>query len=71
VAAELSNGTVHGVLHLAGSSREEVVIARRWAFYVKPRGRLGGIYMMLIQPFRHLIVYPALIAPHRSCVGCS
>jgi len=31
------------------------------AVYVKPRGRLGETYMMLIQPFRHLIVYPALM----------
>ena len=29
--------------------------------YVKPRGRLGALYMRLIGPFRHLIVYPALM----------
>ncbi len=29
--------------------------------YVKPRGRLGEVYMKLIQPFRLFIVYPALM----------
>jgi len=28
---------------------------------VKPRGRLGEAYMAAIAPFRHLIVYPALM----------
>jgi len=31
------------------------------AVYVKPRGSLGKAYMALIKPFRHLIVYPALM----------
>jgi hypothetical protein len=29
--------------------------------YVKPRGRLGAAYMTLIRPFRHRVVYPALM----------
>jgi hypothetical protein len=29
--------------------------------YVKPRGNLGEAYMMFIEPFRHFIVYPALM----------
>jgi hypothetical protein len=29
--------------------------------YVKPRGRLGAAYIAAIAPFRHLVVYPALI----------
>jgi hypothetical protein len=29
--------------------------------YVKPRGRLGAAYMELIAPFRHRVVYPALM----------
>ena len=28
---------------------------------VKPRGKLGATYMTLIRPFRHLVVYPALV----------
>jgi hypothetical protein len=31
------------------------------AVYVKPRGPLGKGYMALIKPFRHWIVYPALM----------
>ena len=31
------------------------------AVYVKPRGTLGTLYMAAIAPFRHLIVYPALM----------
>jgi hypothetical protein len=29
--------------------------------YVKHRGLLGRLYMALIGPFRHLVVYPSLI----------
>ena len=60
-AAEISNETVHGVLHLGWLPQENGVYRAQMAVYVKPRGRLGHIYMMMIQPFRHLIVYPALI----------
>jgi hypothetical protein len=28
---------------------------------VRPNGRLGDAYMAAIRPFRHLIVYPALM----------
>lgn len=34
---------------------------RRLAVYVKPRGRLGRQYMAFIAPFRHWVVYPALL----------
>jgi hypothetical protein len=60
-AAELSNGTVHGVLQLAWVQQGRGRHRAQMAVYVKPRGRLGETYMMLIQPFRHLIVYPALM----------
>jgi hypothetical protein len=29
--------------------------------YVKPRGRFGAAYMAAIAPFRHRVVYPALM----------
>jgi len=39
--------------------------ATKWSpqvgVYVKPRDRLGGFYMALIAPFRHYIVYPAMM----------
>jgi len=31
------------------------------AVLVKPNGRLGDAYMAAIRPFRHLIVYPAML----------
>ena len=31
------------------------------AVLVKPNGRLGSAYMAAIGPFRHLIVYPAML----------
>lgn len=60
-AAELSNGTVHGVLHVAWVDHGGGRYRAQMGVYVKPRGRTGEVYMMLIQPFRHLIVYPALM----------
>jgi hypothetical protein len=69
-AAELSNRTVHGVLHLAwvdtlpaepaGAGRENGYRGHL-AVYVKPRGRLGEAYLLLIEPFRLFVVYPALL----------
>lgn len=60
-AAEISNQTVHGVMHLAWADRGDGVYQGQMAVYVKPRGRLGSGYMELIKPFRYLIVYPALM----------
>jgi hypothetical protein len=60
-AAELSNQTVHGVMHLAWVDQGEGRYQGQMAVYVKPRGPLGKGYMELIKPFRHWIVYPALM----------
>jgi hypothetical protein len=60
-AAEVSNRTVHGVLHLAWVDRGEGRYQGQMAVYVKPRGALGKGYMALIRPFRHWVVYPALM----------
>jgi len=60
-AAELSNRTVHGAMHLAWVDQGEGRYQGQMAVYVKPRGRLGKGYMALIAPFRHWIVYPALM----------
>jgi hypothetical protein len=60
-AAELSNRTVHGVLHLAWIDEGGGRCHGQMAVYVKPRGKLGEAYMALIGPFRHVIVYPALM----------
>lgn len=60
-AAELSNRTVHGVMHLAWVDQGDGLYQGQMAVYVKPNGRLGTAYMALIKPFRYLIVYPALM----------
>jgi hypothetical protein len=60
-AAELSNRTVHAVLHVAWVEQGDGSYLGEMAVYVKPRGRFGQAYMALIKPFRYLIVYPALM----------
>ena len=58
--AEIENATVHALMHLG-----RVSVPGGWspqmAVYVKRRGRLGRFYMALIGPFRHAIVYPAMM----------
>jgi hypothetical protein len=60
-AAEISNQTVHGVMHLAWVDQGEGRYQGQMAVYVKPRGVFGKGYMALIKPFRYWIVYPALM----------
>jgi hypothetical protein len=60
-AAEVSNRTVHGVMHLAWVDQGEGRYQGQMAVYVKPRGPFGNGYMALIKPFRHWVVYPALM----------
>jgi hypothetical protein len=60
-AAELSNKTVHCVMHLAWVDQGAGCYQGRMAVYVKPRGLLGQGYMAFIKPFRHWVVYPALM----------
>ena len=61
LAAEIANRTMHGVMHLgwvpdgAGGYRGQMAVL------VKPNGLLGTAYMAAIRPFRHLIVYPAMM----------
>ena len=60
-AGEIANRTVHGVMHLgwvpdgAGGYRGQMAVL------VKPNGLLGAAYMAAIKPFRHVIVYPAMM----------
>jgi hypothetical protein len=60
-AAEVSNRTVHGVLHLAWVDQGRGRYGGQMAVYVKPRGPFGKGYMALIKPFRYWVVYPALM----------
>ena len=60
-AAEVANKTVHGVMHLGWVDQGDGRYQGEMAVYVKPRGPFGKAYMALIKPFRHWIVYPALL----------
>ncbi len=60
-AAELSNRTVHAVMHLAWVDQGEGRYRGQMAIYGKPRGSLGKGYVALVMPLRHWIVYPALM----------
>jgi hypothetical protein len=55
-AAEIANETMHGVLHLGW-----VGDRAQMAVLVKPNGRFGRAYMAAIRPFRHAVVYPAMM----------
>jgi hypothetical protein len=60
-AAELSNRTVHAVMHLAWVDRGDGSYQGQMTVYVKPRGRFGKGYMAFIKPFRYWVVYPELM----------
>lgn len=60
-AAEVANGTVHGVLHLGWVEDGSGGHRGQMAVLVKPNGLLGTAYMAAILPFRHLFVYPAML----------
>lgn len=60
-ALELSNSTVHAVLHLGWVLQADGRYRGQMGVYVKPRGWFGPLYMALIAPFRHWVVYPALM----------
>ena len=59
-AAEVSNATVHGVLHLAWVPEGGDRYHGQMAVYVKTRGWFGAAYMAFIKPFRYLVVYPLM-----------
>ena len=60
-AAEIANRTMHGVLHLGWVPDRNGGYRGQMAVYVKPNGLLGAAYMAAIRPFRHVIVYPAIL----------
>jgi Protein of unknown function (DUF2867) len=60
-AAEISNRTMHGVMHIGWIPDGSGGYRGQMAVLVKPNGRLGTVYMAAIAPFRHLIVYPPML----------
>ena len=61
-AADVANRTMHGVLHLGWVPDGTGGYRGQMAVLVKPNGLLGRAYMAAIKPFRHLVVYPRLMA---------
>ncbi len=61
-AAEIANRTVHAVLHLGWVPVGDERYRGQMAVLVKPNGFTGRAYMAAIRPFRHLIVYPSMLA---------
>jgi hypothetical protein len=58
---ELSNNTVHALMHAGWVHKYGNYFMAQLAVYAKPRGNLGEFYMNLIMPFRHTIIYPVLM----------
>jgi hypothetical protein len=60
-AAEIANRTMHGVMHIGRVPDGTGAYRAQMAVLVKPNGLLGTAYMAAIKPFRHLLVYPAIL----------
>jgi uncharacterized protein DUF2867 len=60
-AAEIANGTMHGILHLGWVPDGTGGYRGQMAVLVKPNGLFGNAYMTAIRPFRHLLVYPRML----------
>ena len=52
---------MHGVLHVGWVPDGEGGFRGQMAVLVKPNGRKGSVYMAAIKPFRHVLVYPAML----------
>jgi hypothetical protein len=63
--SEIRNSTVHAFSVFAlveGSSGYRLY----WGIYVRPVGRITSWYMRLIDPFRRVIIYPAVLRTIRA-----
>jgi hypothetical protein len=58
--SEIRNATVHAFSVLAFEPCSEGY-RLFWAIYVAPVTRLTGLYMALIDPFRRVLIYPAIL----------
>ncbi len=57
---EITNCTVHALIGIA-LEPVEGGYDLYWAFYVEPVGSITPLYMALIEPFRHTVIYPPVI----------
>jgi Protein of unknown function (DUF2867) len=60
-ALQIVNRTVHGIVHLGWVPDGDGAFRGEMTVLVKPNGMLGTAYLTAIAPFRHLVVYPALL----------
>lgn len=60
-AAEIANRTMHGVMHIGWVPDQTGGYRGQMAVLVKPNGLFGAAYLAAIRPFRHLLVYPAIM----------
>jgi hypothetical protein len=60
-AFEIANRTVHGLMHVGWVADGAGGYRGQMAVLVKPNGVLGAGYLLAIAPFRHAIVYPAML----------
>lgn len=60
-AAEVANETTHAIMHIGWVADGAGGFRGQMAVLGKPNGVLGAGYMAAIAPFRHLVVYPAMM----------
>jgi hypothetical protein len=63
--SEIQNATVHAFLVWALLERSSDY-RLYWGIYVQPVGRITSWYMHLIDPFRRLLIYPAVLRHIRA-----
>ncbi len=63
--SEIQNSTVHGFSVFALVERA-ASYRLYWAIYVQPVGGITSWYMRLIDPFRRLVIYPAVLRHIRA-----
>ena len=60
--SEIENKTVHAALHFSRVAREDGTWEIYLAIYAKPKGIVGRLYLAIVRPFRHWIVYPSMMS---------
>lgn len=59
--SEIENETVLAAVHFGRVAKPNGKHGVHMTVYVKPKGLFGEIYMLIIKPFRLLVVYPVML----------
>ncbi|WP_373494133.1 DUF2867 domain-containing protein [Aquiflexum sp.] len=59
--SEIENVTVLAAVHFGRVAKGSGKHGVQMTVYVKPKGLFGKVYMLLIKPFRLLVVYPVML----------